>query len=101
MAGIPLTAGFIAKFYVMAAGVKSSLWTLVIILIATGTIGLYYYFRIIASMCLTSDRSQVDYAPVAPGIAAGLTLVVLTLVVFVLGVYPASFVSIVQRSLSL
>jgi NADH-quinone oxidoreductase subunit N len=101
MAGIPLTAGFVAKFYIMAAGVKSSLWALVIILIGTGTIGLYYYFRIIASMCLPYDESQEPYAHVAPGVAAGFVLAFLTLVVFILGVYPASFISLVQRSLSL
>ncbi len=101
LAGIPLTAGFIAKFYIMAAGVKSSLWTLVIILIGTGTIGLYYYFRIIASMCLPAEERHVAYARVTPGVAAGFVLAFLTLVVFVLGVYPAYFVAVLQRSLSL
>ena len=41
LAGIPLTAGFVGKFYVLAAGVGSSLWLLVLILVANSAIGLY------------------------------------------------------------
>ncbi|PWG74766.1 NADH-quinone oxidoreductase subunit N, partial [Enterococcus hirae] len=40
LAGIPLTAGFVGKFYVAAAGVEEELWTLVIVLVAGSAIGL-------------------------------------------------------------
>lgn len=50
LAGIPLTAGFIGKFYVAAAGVGAALWALVILLIATSVIGLFYYLRIIVTL---------------------------------------------------
>ena len=50
LAGLPLTAGFIGKFYLALAGVGAALWTLVIILVLTSTIGLYYYLRILAAL---------------------------------------------------
>ena len=101
MAGIPLTAGFVGKFYIMAAGIQSSLWTLVIILIGSGIIGLYYYIRIIATMCLSSDEDSAPSTHITSGIAAGFVLALLTLVIFVLGIYPGYFVNIVKYSLSL
>ncbi len=51
LAGIPLTMGFVGKFYVVAAGVGASLWLLVIVLVIGSAIGLFYYLRIIAAMC--------------------------------------------------
>ena len=47
LAGIPLTAGFIAKFYLIAAGAKIKLWSLLIVLIVNSVIGLYYYLKVI------------------------------------------------------
>src|SRR5687767_949488 len=50
LAGIPLTAGFIGKFYLLAACVQSQLWLLAFILVINSVIGLYYYIKIIAVM---------------------------------------------------
>jgi NADH-quinone oxidoreductase subunit N len=50
LAGIPLTAGFIGKFYLIAAGVGSALWLMVMILIFTSVMGLFYYLRVIVAM---------------------------------------------------
>src|SRR5262249_8867980 len=47
LAGIPLTAGFLGKFYVVAAGASSARWALILTLVTTSGIGLYYYLRII------------------------------------------------------
>ena len=43
LAGIPLTAGFVAKFYLIAAGVTGHLWWLVLALVIGSGIGIYYY----------------------------------------------------------
>ena len=50
LAGIPLTAGFLAKFYVVAAGASSALWTLILVLVVTSGIGVYYYLRVIVAI---------------------------------------------------
>jgi NADH-quinone oxidoreductase subunit N len=50
-AGIPLTAGFMGKFYVVAAGVHSGkVWPLLISLIIGSVFGLFYYLRVIFAM---------------------------------------------------
>ena len=58
LAGIPLTAGFVGKFYVMTAGIGSALWLLVITLIATSVIGLFYYLRIVVTMFRTPQTAE-------------------------------------------
>ncbi len=50
LAGIPLTAGFIAKFYVFNAAVEGHNWVLLATLIIGSGIGIYYYLRVIYYM---------------------------------------------------
>jgi formate hydrogenlyase subunit 3/multisubunit Na+/H+ antiporter MnhD subunit len=63
LAGIPLTVGFIGKFYAIAAGVGSGLWTLLLILVANSVVGLFYYLRIIVVMMA---REAPDFYPARP-----------------------------------
>ncbi len=46
LAGIPLTAGFVGKFIVAAAGAESALWPLLAVLVINSAIGLFYYLRV-------------------------------------------------------
>src|SRR5690606_18375726 len=77
LAGIPLTAGFVGKFYVVAAGVSTSLWLLVIMLAINSAIGLYYYIKIIAIMFesheVKAEDTQTRLQPSAY-IVSGVTL---------------------------
>ena len=50
LAGIPLTAGFVGKFFLVASGIGSALWLLVIALAVNSAISIYYYLRIIAAL---------------------------------------------------
>ena len=47
LAGIPLTVGFIGKFYLFFAGVESALWPLLLVLVIGRGIGLFSYLRIV------------------------------------------------------
>lgn len=58
-AGIPLTIGFIGKFYIFAAGVNGALWSLLLVLIVSSGIGLFYYLRLI----LVMFKSESDHSP--------------------------------------
>jgi len=50
LAGIPLTAGFIAKFYIISAAVSGHHWILLGALILGSSIGIYYYLRVVYYM---------------------------------------------------
>src|SRR3546814_660613 len=62
LAGIPLTAGFIGKFYVAAAGIHAGLWLLVILLVVNSVIGLFYYLRLIVIMFQPADKTEAKGA---------------------------------------
>lgn len=88
LAGIPLTAGFIAKFYLFAAGVEGALWGLLWALIVGSALSIYYYLKIVFAMTVRGTD-----APTVPASAAGVaTAAVLGLVVLALGVYPAPLI---------
>jgi NADH-quinone oxidoreductase subunit N len=53
--GIPLTAGFIAKFSVVSAGMASMHLVLVLALVINTAVSAYYYLRIIMAMFIGPD----------------------------------------------
>jgi len=97
LTGIPVTAGFIGKFYVVAAGAASSAWALILILVVSSVIGAFYYLRVI--FALYADTTQ-EPAEVPPRVAFGSSvLVVLTLLLIWLGVYPAPLLHVIRAAL--
>ncbi|WP_263366292.1 NADH-quinone oxidoreductase subunit N [Edaphobacter bradus] len=91
LAGIPLTAGFLGKFYVLIAGASQSRWVLLFTLVVSSTIGLFYYLRIIVVMYSQPAEhiAAGDPGTLPLSIPAALALAALTGLVFLLGVYPA------------
>jgi NADH-quinone oxidoreductase subunit N len=98
LAGIPLTAGFIGKFYVLAAGIGSSLWVLVATLVVTSVIGLFYYLRVIMTMYSLPKAGAVEEAGRGreTSLAAGVVLLALTVLLVWLGVYPVTLMDIIE-----
>jgi len=102
LAGIPLTAGFIAKFYIVAAGASALLWVLVFSLVVSSAIGLFYYLRIIVALYSSDGEATVTQAPASPGVSWPLnwTLGVLTTIVIVLGCYPSPLLRLIQTMIA-
>src|ERR1700692_1509062 len=90
LAGIPLTAGFLGKFYVIAAGASQSRWILLFTLVVSSTIGLFYYLRIVVAMYAPPGDADVEVrSPALPlSLPATLALATLTGLIVMLGVYP-------------
>lgn len=88
LAGIPMTIGFFAKYFMLASAVKtgSYLW-LVILAIICAAISVYYYFRVIQAMYFKEPgTTSLDASAGKTGFQA--LLVVLAILILVLGVYP-------------
>jgi NADH-quinone oxidoreductase subunit N len=94
LAGIPLTAGFIGKFYLFAAGVDGALWAPVAVLAAGSVIGLFYYLRIILAL-YTPSAAQAP-ARVEAGLAGASALVGLTLILIWLGTWPEPIIGLIR-----
>lgn len=100
LAGIPLTAGFLGKFYIVAAGASAGAWALILILVTTSAIGLFYYLRIVVVLYqqpAASDRAHEPIPLRAP--AATLVLAALTVILVWLGVYPTPLLRVIQRAI--
>lgn len=93
LAGIPLTSGFMAKFYIVFAGLKSDLLALVISLIINSVIGLYYYLRIINTLFSTGDNEKLPKVSFSGHIVLG----VIALVILWLGLFPGSLVDVIAQ----
>jgi NADH-quinone oxidoreductase subunit N len=62
LAGIPLTAGFVAKFLLLVAGVEAGLWIPVFALVLGSAIGVFYYLRVVVALF---SRSAAEEAALA------------------------------------
>ena len=97
LAGIPLTAGFIGKFYIIRAGAGSDLWLLIVSLVINSAIGLFYYLRIIIAMYKTPVGEGSSPLPARVSLSGGLVLAVLLVLLIWIGVYPAVFIDIIEK----
>jgi NADH-quinone oxidoreductase subunit N len=90
LAGIPLTAGFMAKFFVITVGIQSDLWGLLAVLVVGSAVGIYYYLRVIFAMSKSTegDGQSANHLE---------KLLVLALLasILVLGSWPQPFIAYV------
>ncbi|CAM3700159.1 NADH-quinone oxidoreductase subunit N [Rouxiella silvae] len=97
LAGIPMTLGFIGKFYVIATGVTAHLWWLTGAVVVGSAIGLYYYLRVTVSLFLSAPDRLVRDTPSNWALTAGGVVVLISaILVLVLGIYPQPLISLVQ-----
>ena len=94
--GIPMTGGFLAKFYVFSAAVKANLIWLTLIGVVNSAIGAYYYLRIIVVMYMREARKEVPVTPISFGLA--LALAVSIFATLYLGILPNRVLQIAQHS---
>jgi NADH-quinone oxidoreductase subunit N len=79
LAGIPPTAGFIAKVAVFSAAVQAGYWPLVLIAVIASVIAAFFYIRVIVLMYMqepaeTVEIERLSLAQVGVAIPAALTL---------------------------
>jgi NADH-quinone oxidoreductase subunit N len=86
LAGIPLTAGFISKFYMLKAALATGrhLW-LVIFAVMMAAVSVYYYFRVIQAMYFKEGSST---GTLAVSSSFKWTLIMLAALIILLGIFP-------------
>ena len=99
LAGIPMTAGFIGKFYAITAGVEKREWLLLAAVVFGSAVGLYYYLRAMVQLYLRAPWVRKYSAPLdwASG-TGGAMVVALMVLMIVLGIYPQPFISAIQAA---
>jgi NADH-quinone oxidoreductase subunit N len=101
LAGIPLTGGFVGKFYVTVAAGSAALWALLVVMMITSGIGLFYYLRVVVAMFMQPEgEPAARVAVLGTPFTAGVTLAGLAVLLVWLGVYPAPMMSRVREAVA-
>lgn len=99
--GMPVTAGFIAKFLVVAAGVSSSLLAVVLVLILTTAAGAFYYLRVIMALFLRPEEipvASVHFTVERASLAGAAVVLLQALALLWIGVYPQPLIDLIRAS---
>jgi NADH-quinone oxidoreductase subunit N len=96
LAGIPLTAGFAGKFLIFRAAIQSHFLWLALIGVVNSAISVYYYLRVIVVMYMKEPAEE--YIPIAVSPSAAAVLVLTTVGILQLGIYPDFVISLARNS---
>jgi NADH-quinone oxidoreductase subunit N len=93
LAGVPLTAGFIGKFFVFSLAVEAKLWVGIAIAFISAAAGFYYYLNVVRAMWWTNpgEKSPITLPPISKACIA-----VLTLATLVLGIWPQPILALMK-----
>jgi NADH-quinone oxidoreductase subunit N len=96
MVGIPLTAGFMGKFYVVLAAVDHGMWLLALVLIISSIIGLYYYLRVIKTMLSPVEQATTKTANGNISKMGFGVVTILGILVILFGVVPSQLIAVIR-----
>ena len=93
LAGVPLTVGFLGKFFVFTLAVDSGYTWPVVIAIIGAAAGFYYYLKIVRAMYWNPPK---ETAPITVGATMKVLVILLIAATLILGVYPQPLLSLLQ-----
>ena len=94
LAGIPPTAGFIAKVTVFSAAIDAGHWDLVLVGVLASVAAAFFYLRVIVLMYMQEPADEP--VPERPTGLAGPVLAAAATVTLALGVFPGSIVDVIR-----
>lgn len=97
LAGVPPTAGFMAKFYVFSAAVKEGYYWLAVLGVLNSAVAAYYYLRVLVYMYFREPKEGIETG--YPSLAGALTILLALWGVFQLGIGPSGFLALAEQSL--
>jgi NADH-quinone oxidoreductase subunit N len=100
LTGIPLTGGFIGKYYLFLSAIEARLYWLAIIGVLTSVVSAYFYLRVIVDMFMRDAEPEREVTPVNYR-PLNFTVNASALIVVGLGVLPMSVLSVVQMAAKL
>jgi len=96
LAGVPPLIGFVGKFYLFSAAVKSGYVGLAVIGVLNSVISVYYYLGVLVRMYMSEGGAEVTQPSSRPYIFATLLLTVAGTVAF--GLFPSSLFELARQS---
>lgn len=91
LAGIPITAGFFAKYFIFSVMIGTTFKWLIILAILTSAVGVYYYFKVIIAMYFKQEDSEQEVTMETSHV---LLLALTTIFTLALGIVPKYVIEI-------
>jgi NADH-quinone oxidoreductase subunit N len=98
LAGIPPTAGFLAKFYIFSAAVAKGQVLLAVAAVMASLVSVAYYLKIIVAMYMQEGGSEPTFAGDDP--ALSLVIFLCLFGVLQLGLWPGNLLTLIRQSLA-
>lgn len=97
LAGIPLTGGFWAKYYIAMTGMEAGLWPMVLLLVLNSAISLYYYLRIVSAL-FSAPQAEEGTGPAQATVSFGCACVLFIAAATLLwiGIYPQPIIDLIH-----
>jgi NADH-quinone oxidoreductase subunit N len=97
--GLPVTAGFLGKFYIFKAAVDSHLIWLAVLMAVNSTIGAYYYIRLIVVMYMREPSAEIAAtAPARFPLSVNVVLAITAFGTIFLGLLPSKTLNYLLQS---
>jgi NADH-quinone oxidoreductase subunit N len=96
LAGVPPLAGFVGKFYIFSAAVKSGYIGLTVIGVLNSVISVYYYVGVLVRMYMVEGGVEVAHPSSRPYLFAAMLVTVAGTVI--LGLFPSSLFELARQS---
>jgi NADH-quinone oxidoreductase subunit N len=94
LTGIPVTAGFVGKFYLFNAAVSAGWVTLALVGVIMSVVSAYYYLGVVVAMYMREPVGEDRWAGVSP--SSSVALAVTAAVTLALGVFPAPVLTLAR-----
>jgi NADH-quinone oxidoreductase subunit N len=97
-AGVPLTSGFFAKFYVINAAIDAHSVGLAVVAMLAAVIAAYLYLRIVVAMYMEpeADGDAAAPSPISVPVGAGIALALCIVVTLGIGVWPGAVAEVAK-----
>ncbi len=98
LAGIPPTAGFMAKFYLFSAVVTGGYIELAVLGLLFSGVALYYYLRVVVWMYMRPAAKEPADAPGRLSFTGMTALCLSALAILAMGVFPSELLQLAERA---
>ena len=99
LAGVPLTAGFISKAYVLWFAAKAHAWFLLAVAVVSGAAGFYYYFKVLRVAYMQPPAVGAE-SPIVVSPVMRVVLSILIVAIFYYGLAPQALFNVAPASLA-
>ncbi len=96
LSGVPLTLGFISKFYLLMLSINTKLWWFTGLIVIGGVMSIFYYLRLINNLYKNSSENYL-YKKKNLGTINMIIVCMLTLLIIILGCYPQLIIDLTKK----